>query len=65
MCALCRRNLLTGERFRLFQPHDARAERPVCSLCEGEAAEAGWTRRDGRLEREAGSGPGWTVRLVA
>ena len=35
MCALCRRNLLAGERFRHWEPQGERnGERAVCSLCE-------------------------------
>lgn len=43
MCAVCRRNLLAGERFRYWQAGEDRMPvRVVCNLCEGKAARGGW-----------------------
>jgi hypothetical protein len=67
LCALCRRNLLAGERFRYWRNVEARqAARVVCSLCEGEAHRGGWARAAERdVERENAVGLRGTVRLVA
>jgi hypothetical protein len=66
MCTLCRRNLLAGERFRLWRSHESRrAERPVCGLCEPTAARDGWLRAVQPHERENAVGLRGSVRLVA
>ncbi len=65
MCSLCRRNLLAGERYRRWEPEPGRGGRPVCSLCEPEAARAGWARADGEPLREGAAGLRWTARKVA
>jgi hypothetical protein len=66
MCALCRRNLLAGERFRHWEPQGERnGERAVCSLCEPEATREGWLRSERAPQREGADGLHWTVRLVA
>jgi hypothetical protein len=65
MCTLCRRNLLAGELYRRWEPAVGRGERPVCMLCEPEAAKTGWKRAHGEPEREGTAGLRSTVRLVA
>jgi hypothetical protein len=66
MCTLCRRNLLAGERFRLWQAHaSTERRRAVCGLCEGEAAREGWVRVVQPMARENAVGLRGTVRLVA
>jgi len=67
LCALCRRNLLAGERFRYWRNVDARpAARVVCMLCEPQAHRDGWLRAAEReSERENAVGLRGTVRLVA
>jgi hypothetical protein len=65
LCALCRRNLLAGERFRYWENGEERyAARVVCHLCEPVATRDGWSRTD-RHERENAVGLRGTVRLVA
>jgi hypothetical protein len=65
LCALCRRNLLAGERFRYWQSaEERRVSRIVCHLCEPTASRDGWSRT-GRAERENAVGLRGTVRLVA
>jgi RNase P subunit RPR2 len=67
LCALCRRNLLAGERFRYWRSAEARpVARVVCHVCEPEAGRGGWVRAaDRRAERENAVGLRGTVRLVA
>jgi hypothetical protein len=67
MCALCRRNLLAGERFRLWRsPNPAKpAARTVCALCEPGAGRDGWVRAAERVELERPAGPSGSVKLVA
>jgi hypothetical protein len=66
LCALCRRNLLAGERFRYWRGGDPRpVARIVCSLCESEAAREGWRRTERAPEHENAVGLRGTVRLVA
>ncbi len=65
MCMFCRRNLLTGEQFRLWQPLGALGERPVCVLCEQDAEASGWVRLDGPPERESATAFAWHARKVA
>jgi RNase P subunit RPR2 len=67
LCALCRRNLLAGERFRYWRNAEPRqAVRVVCHLCEPEARRDGWLRAAERAaERENAVGLRGTVRLVA
>jgi hypothetical protein len=66
MCALCRRHLLAGERFRYWQ---VRLENPggriVCLLCEREAAREGWRRSADPLQQENAVGLRNSVRRVA
>jgi hypothetical protein len=66
MCAVCRRNLLAGESFRLWR---ARVDRPmgriVCFLCEREAAQEGWFRDSGHMRHENAVGLRNSVRRVA
>jgi hypothetical protein len=65
LCALCRRNLLAGERFRYWQSAEERqVARVVCHLCEPVADRDGWSRTE-RAERENAVGLRGTVRLVA
>jgi hypothetical protein len=65
LCALCRRNLLAGERFRYWERAEERhVARVVCHLCEPTALRDGWARTD-RAERENAVGLRGTVRLVA
>jgi hypothetical protein len=65
LCALCRRNLLAGERFRYWRSAEERqVARVVCHLCEPSATQGGWERTD-RQERENAVGLRGTVRLVA
>jgi hypothetical protein len=69
MCALCRRNLLAGERYRHWDGADEaeqpRSARPVCFLCEDEAARTGWVRSERFVPmRESVMGLGATVRTV-
>lgn len=65
LCALCRRNLLAGERFRYWESaEERRVARIVCHLCEPVATRDGWSRT-GRHERENVVGLRGTVRLVA
>jgi hypothetical protein len=66
MCALCRRNLLAGERFRYWRSAEPRpVPRVVCGLCEGEAARDGWRRTQRAPGQENAVGLRGTVRLVA
>ena len=66
MCALCRRNLLTGERYRRWEPPEShRAALAVCALCEPEAGRMGWVRAETGEERQGAQAPSPTVRLVA
>jgi hypothetical protein len=67
LCALCRRNLLAGERFRYWRNGQTReVARVVCSLCEPEARRDGWLHAPERdPERENAVGLRGTVRLVA
>ena len=64
MCHLCRRNLLLGERYRLWTGRGVVGERAVCRLCEEHADHAGWMRVDQPLQHERGSSA-WHVRKVA
>jgi hypothetical protein len=64
MCSVCRRNLLTGERFRLWQERPARP-RTVCLLCEGEARKLRWLRVEDSGEQVNANGLVQTVRKVA
>lgn len=65
VCALCRRNLLAGERFRYWRGVDERqVARIVCHLCEPVANRGGWERTE-RAQRENAVGLRGTVRLVA
>lgn len=65
LCALCRRNLLAGERFRYWRSVEERqVPRVVCHLCEPAATRDGWARTE-RAERENAVGLRGTVRLVA
>jgi hypothetical protein len=64
LCALCRRNLLAGERYRYWRAEERQAERAVCQLCELAADRDGWSRT-GRQERVNAVGLRGTVRLVA
>jgi hypothetical protein len=65
LCALCRRNLLAGERFRYWErAQEHHVARVVCHLCEPAAAQEGWSRTD-RAERQNAVGLRGTVRLVA
>lgn len=66
LCALCRRNLLAGERFRYWRSLQERpVARVVCHLCEPEATRDGWQRTDRPQEVENAVGLRGTVRLVA
>jgi hypothetical protein len=66
LCALCRRNLLAGERYRYWENGDqGAAARIVCGLCEGGAARDGWRRTEREPERENAVGLRPVVRLVA
>jgi hypothetical protein len=66
MCAVCRRNLLAGERFRYWHAGAGRMPaRVVCSLCEGEAARGGWFRSARRAASENAVGLRNSVRRVA
>jgi hypothetical protein len=65
MCALCRRNLLTGERFRHWEPTPRAGARVVCSLCEPRAREASWVHAHAEPNRQGAMAPTVTVRLVA
>jgi hypothetical protein len=66
LCALCRRNLLAGERYRYWRSADARpVARVVCGLCEGEAARDGWRRAEREPGQQNAVGLRGTVRLVA
>jgi len=66
LCALCRRNLLAGERFRYWRNARERdTSRIVCHLCEPSAARGGWQRTERELQRENAVGLRGTVRLVA
>jgi hypothetical protein len=66
MCALCRRNLLAGERFRYWR---ARASSPgariVCGLCERRAERDGWLRLARPPRHENAVGLRGTVRPLA
>jgi hypothetical protein len=66
MCALCRRNLLAGERFRYWRTGAGRTPgRVVCFLCEREAALGGWQRSDRLGGAENAIGLRASVRRVA
>jgi hypothetical protein len=64
MCHVCRRTLLTGERFRVWVERQSR-QHTVCLLCEGEALELRWLRPDLPVERVNATGLARTVRRVA
>jgi hypothetical protein len=64
MCHLCRRTLLTGERFRVWLEREAR-RRTVCLLCEDDARGRRWIRLDLPIERVNATGLAQTVRRVA
>ena len=64
MCSVCRRNLLTGERFRIWIEREVR-QRTVCLLCEEEASGLAWRRLDLPVERVNATGLAQTVRRVA
>jgi hypothetical protein len=65
VCTLCRRSLLAGEHYRRWEPGVGRGPRPVCQLCEQQAAQSGWVRTDTTPVRDNGTGLRWSVRLVA
>lgn len=66
VCSLCRRHLLSGERYRHWEPGEAsNRERPVCGVCEEEALRAGWVLTARPVHREGAAGLRSTVRLVA
>jgi hypothetical protein len=66
MCAVCRRNLLAGERFRYWRlRHDRPSGRVVCFLCEAEASREGWLRDPQHSSHENAVGLRNTVRRVA
>jgi hypothetical protein len=67
MCALCRRNLLAGERYRFWRARDGRASaRVICYLCEAVAERDGWLRApERRPGHENAVGLRGSVRLVA
>ncbi len=67
MCALCRRNLLEGERYRLWVGADPtrRAARAVCALCEPAARGERWVRTAGRPLYEPTASTSGSVRRVA
>ena len=65
LCALCRRNLLAGERFRYWENAEERhVARVVCHLCEPTATRDGGARTDIH-ERENAVVLCGTVRLFA
>lgn len=64
MCHLCRRNLLTGEGFRLWHEGPSR-QHTVCLLCEGEAHKLRWLRLEQSVEHVNATGLVRTVRKVA
>ncbi len=64
MCHLCRRNLLTGERFRLWEERPSRPQ-TVCLLCEEQARELRWRPVAQPVERVNATGLVQTVRKVA
>ncbi len=64
MCHVCRRTLLTGERFRVWREPEAR-QRTVCLLCEEDARRLRWLRLDIPAERVNATGLARTVRRVA
>jgi hypothetical protein len=64
MCHVCRRNLLTGERFRVWLEREA-WQRTVCLLCEEDAHSLAWRRLDLPVERVNATGLAQTVRRVA
>jgi hypothetical protein len=65
MCALCRRNLLTGERYRHWEPAAGGGVRAVCALCEPDARRAGWVCAEAKAGRQGADVSISTVRLVA
>jgi len=64
MCQVCRRTLLTGERFRVWLEREGR-KRTVCLLCEDDASGRRWLRLDLPIERVNATGLARTVRRVA
>ncbi len=64
MCHVCRRTLLTGERFRVWLEREAR-QRTVCLLCEDDASRLRWIRLDLPVERVNATGLAQSVRRVA
>jgi hypothetical protein len=64
MCSLCKRNLLAGERFRIFRGERSQ-DHPVCLLCEDDALGRRWLRSEGPLESVRVMGLGQSVRKVA
>jgi hypothetical protein len=63
MCHVCRRNLLAGERFRVWRGD--RRDQAVCVPCEPAARGAGWVRTVDGFERVSATGLTGTVRRVA
>jgi hypothetical protein len=63
MCHVCRRNLLAGERFRVWR--GGRRDQAVCVPCEPAARRAGWVRVVDGFERVSATGLTGTVRRVA
>lgn len=64
MCALCRRTLLAGERFRTYVGDRAR-EHAVCELCEEDAQRLRWYRGGRGFETVRATGLAQSVRKVA
>jgi hypothetical protein len=65
-CTLCRRNLMAGERFRLWTPSGRRTvATAVCGLCESHARSEGWSRENGPAARESAIGLRGSVRRAA
>ena len=65
ICALCRRTLLVGERYRHWEAGNAASGiRLVCALCETEALRAGWVRATQPPLRQGAGDRRWGARLV-
>ena len=63
MCQVCRRTLLTGERYRRWR--FAGRDATVCVVCEPSVRGSGWVPLAERYDRVSANGLTGSVRRVA
>jgi hypothetical protein len=63
MCQVCRRQLLAGERYRMWRVR--RRDQTVCVVCEPVVRDLGWVRVVDAFEQVRVTGLTQTVRRVA